>query len=75
MNNFRKDLEEVINRHSKENGSNTPDWILGSMIVNVLKVFDGAVNERERWYGRAGGEPEQYLVEAPTSPSPGPMPI
>lgn len=49
---FRKELEELINRYSKENGSNTPDFILAEYLVNTLAVFDTAVRARENWYGR-----------------------
>lgn len=49
---FRKDLAELINRHSKENGSDTPDFILARYLENVLENFDAAVKEREEWYGR-----------------------
>ena len=49
---FRKDLTELINAHSKENGSDTPDFILARYLVNVLENFDAAVKEREEWYGR-----------------------
>lgn len=50
---FRKELEELINKHSKENGSDTPDFILARYLDNVLQNFDAAVKEREEWYGRA----------------------
>lgn len=50
--NFQKDLEKLINRHSKENGSNTPDWVLASYLVRCLEVFDACIELRERYYGR-----------------------
>lgn len=53
MGQFRKELENLINRHSKENGSDTPDFILARYLENVLDNFDAAVKEREEWYGRA----------------------
>lgn len=49
---FRKELEEVINRHSKENNSNTPDWILALYLENCLGNFDTAIRLRAEWYGR-----------------------
>ena len=52
MENFRKELESLINRHSKENGSNTPDWILAEYLDHCLVAFDLAVQAREIWYGR-----------------------
>ena len=47
-----KELTSVINRHSVENGSNTPDYILAEYILSCLEVFDRAVNSRADWYGR-----------------------
>lgn len=49
---FRTELEQLINRYSKENESNTPDFILANFIINSLAAFDSAVREREIWYGR-----------------------
>jgi hypothetical protein len=49
---FRKELQELINRNSKENGSNTPDYILAEYLENCLAAFDRAVNLREIWHGR-----------------------
>jgi hypothetical protein len=49
---FRKELEEIINRNSKENGSNTPDFILAEYIEDCLTIYDKAVCRRELWYGR-----------------------
>ena len=48
---FKSELEALINRYSKEKGSNTPDWILASYIETCLAAFDSAVVERDRWYG------------------------
>lgn len=52
MSTFRKDIETVVNSHSKESGSNTPDWILANYLVSCLEVFDEAVRCRERWHDR-----------------------
>ena len=49
---FRQELEHLINRHSVENASNTPDWILADFLEASLKAFDVAVQQRETWYGR-----------------------
>jgi hypothetical protein len=53
MKQFRKELENLINRHSRENGSDTPDFILARYLTNALEIFDTAVKEREQWYSRA----------------------
>jgi hypothetical protein len=47
---FRNELEALINKHSIENGSNTPDFILAHYLINCLKAFDDAVNFRTTWY-------------------------
>lgn len=52
---FRKELEQVINRYSQENGCNSPDFILADYLCNCLLAFDNAVNARERWHGRSAG--------------------
>jgi hypothetical protein len=51
---FRPALESLINRHSQENGSNTPDFILATYLTACLDAFDAAVVRREQWYGRRG---------------------
>jgi hypothetical protein len=48
---FREELTTLINRHSRENGSNTPDYVLAHFLANVLEAFDGAVRTRDGWYG------------------------
>lgn len=49
---LRKEIEQAINRVCGENGSNTPDWILGEYLMQCLATFDAAVNAREKFYGR-----------------------
>lgn len=49
---FDKDLASLINKHSMENGSNTPDYILAQYLLSCLMVFNLAVQQRETWYGR-----------------------
>lgn len=56
---FEKDLAAVINRHSQENGSNTPDFILAKYLLASLAAFNATSQAREKWYGkslRIGGE-------------------
>lgn len=54
MANFRQELAELINRHSLENGSDTPDFVLAAFLLASLQLFDAAVRSRERFYGRVG---------------------
>lgn len=40
---FERELQILINKHSEENDSNTPDYILANFLSNCLKAFNGAV--------------------------------
>jgi len=62
---FYKELENLINRHSMENDSNTPDFILAKYLANCLKNFNEIVNDRERWYGRLEYELFDTQLEIP----------
>jgi|GEM_PF-2001278 hypothetical protein len=55
---FRKEIAAVINRHSKENGSDTPDFLLAEYLSDCLDAFDRTTKAREKWYGR---EPERVM--------------
>lgn len=48
---LRRDLTNLINRHHRENGSDTPDFILAEYLMGCLDTFDRAVTAREAWYG------------------------
>jgi len=48
---LRSDLADLINRRCAENGSDTPDFVLADLMVDVLAAFDRAVMARDRWYG------------------------
>lgn len=48
---FRNELDALINRYSRENGSNTPDFILGRFLRQSLAAFDEATRARDGWYG------------------------
>ncbi len=50
MNDFRQELENVINRCSMENGSDTPDFILAEYLADCLVAFDKAVERRTMHY-------------------------
>lgn len=47
---FESELKSLINRYSKENGSDTPDFILAAFLLNCLNIFDIANNERRNWH-------------------------
>lgn len=52
---FRQELQNLINRYSIENGSNTPDFILANYICGCLENFNQTIQAREKWYGRNDG--------------------
>ena len=52
MADFKQELTKLINRHSRENDSNTPDHILTQYILASLFAFNQAVQMRETWYDR-----------------------
>lgn len=47
---FRKEIDNLLNRHCRENGSDTPDFILAEYLVDCLEVFDKATRRRTDWY-------------------------
>jgi hypothetical protein len=51
---FIDDLEELINKHSLENESDTPDWILAKYIRGCLDAWKDATKSRDQWYGFHG---------------------
>ncbi len=48
---LEKKLEGLINEESRENDSNTPDFILAEFMMKCLDAFELASNRREVWYG------------------------
>lgn len=52
---FRGEIEHLINRHSRENGSDTPDFILAEYLTDCLDAYDKALQRREAWYDRKVG--------------------
>lgn len=47
---FAKELEALINKYSKESGSNTPDFILATYLNGCLETFDQTLKAREKWF-------------------------
>lgn len=46
-----EEISMVLNRHSAENGSNTPDYILAEYLLGALASWEQATKDRDRWYG------------------------
>lgn len=53
---FGKELEALLNRHSIENDSNTPDFILAEYLRQCLAAWNLAVAAREEWFDRKPGK-------------------
>jgi len=47
---FKKELMSLLNRHSKEQDSNTPDFIIAEYLLSCLKTFNESVTNRTLWY-------------------------
>ena len=41
---FQKELTQLINKHSMENGSNTPDFMLSDYLRKCLETYNDIVN-------------------------------
>jgi hypothetical protein len=55
---FKKDLESLLNRHCVDNELHTPDFILADHLVRALDALRHTSEWRERWFGhglRIGG--------------------
>jgi len=54
FNSFREELCSLLNKHSRENESDTPDFILTRYVAECLAAFDTATRARDEWYGNKG---------------------
>ena len=46
---FQKELETLVNKHSMENGSDTPDFLISLFLTKVLENFDSAIQTTKVW--------------------------
>ncbi len=54
---FKDELAGLLNKHSIEAGSDTPDFILASYLANCLRAWNEATLRRDKWYMPA----EEYV--------------
>lgn len=47
---FVSELEWLINKYSKENESNTPDYLLAGFVGRCLQAYTDTVNQRDKWF-------------------------
>lgn len=60
---FEQELESLINRYSKENESDTPDFILAEYLIACLDTWNKSVVSREKWYSRQCGNGAAILLK------------
>lgn len=60
---FNWELKTLLNRVSRENRSDTPDFLLANFLEESLKTFEGTVKHRDHWYGFDPFKRFEYKVE------------
>lgn len=51
---FKEDLSVLINKHSMENISDTPDFMLADFMVESMLVYGKTMKKRDKWYRPIG---------------------
>ena len=59
---LQEEIANLLNRYSRENASDTPDFILGQYLMSCLEAFEKATRERDEW---GGGRPPPGLKPGP----------
>jgi hypothetical protein len=47
---FVEDLQNLINKHSLEQYSDTPDFLLAEFLKGCLTAYESTVKKRDKWY-------------------------
>ncbi len=50
---LERELASLLNRHSEENESGTPDFILAGFLIGVLDAYNKTLGERAAWRGES----------------------
>lgn len=58
---FVRDLTVLINRYSRENGSDTPDFILAEYLMRCLDTWNAATVQRDKWNGNTREQRESVI--------------
>jgi hypothetical protein len=48
---FKKELEDLLNSHCIENVCDMPDFLLAEMIINFIKAVGGPIKRTLDWHG------------------------
>ena len=49
--NLKRELAGLLNEHSAENASDTPDYLLAEFMLDSLNAYERATQKRDAWYG------------------------
>lgn len=49
---LRDELTDLLNKHSAETASGTPDFVLADFLLGCLAAWDESVPRRDAWRGR-----------------------
>ena len=49
-NDFRTELTKLLNKHSMEGPSSTPDFLLANFLISCLDTYDLTVRKRDEWH-------------------------
>lgn len=63
---LESELQSLLNYHSAESGSDTPDFILAAFLLGCLDAYNKTLVEREKWYGRIIGVKVPIGIPEPT---------
>ena len=47
---FRLELTQLLNKWSRENASNTPDFVLADLMLSSLEAYESAHNRTVNWH-------------------------
>jgi hypothetical protein len=56
-------IQEIINKNSLENGSNTPDFIIANFMVDSIDLLNKAIRRRDEWQNTKPPITKRTLVE------------
>lgn len=53
---MEKELADLLNKYSRENASNTPDFLLAEYLMDCLRAYERVVEQNRRWHGGEGNK-------------------
>jgi hypothetical protein len=69
MSDFKKELKTLLNAHSRENVSDTPDFVLAEYMSDCLRAFEKASKARDKWHQwDDAGKRIEHAAAEPSTP-------